>query len=237
MFSKSAKYYDSIYLETGKDYAGEAEKVHGLIHMLKKTSGNSLLDVACGTGQHIVTLRKHYQVEGLDLDEKMLAIARAKFPDIPFHHASMLDFDLGREFDAVTCLFSSIGYVKTTPNLNRAIGNMARHLKPGGVLVVEPWISPEDWKSGKVHALFVDNTDFKLARMNISERKGNLAFFNFHYLVATDTGVEHFTELHELGLFTQEEYMAAFRSAGLSTMHDGEGLIGRGLYIGFKEVD
>ena len=58
---------------------------------------------------------------------------------------NMLDFDLGRQFDVVTCLFSSIGYVKTVPNMKRAVANMSRHLKPGGVLVLEPWFTPEDW--------------------------------------------------------------------------------------------
>ena len=34
----------------------------------------------------------------------------------------MTAFDLGKTFDLVTCLFSSIGYVKTLENLARAVG-------------------------------------------------------------------------------------------------------------------
>jgi len=237
MFSKSATLYDAIYLNMGKDYAGEAEKVHAFIQQHKQSPGNLLLDVACGTGLHIGTLSGHYQVEGLDLDKEMLAAARHKHPRIPFHHADMLDFDLHRQFDAVTCLFSSIGYVQTVPNLNKAVANMASHLKPGGVLLVEPWFSPDSWKTGKVHALFVDQPDLKITRMNISERKDRLSFFNFHYLVGTHEGIEHFTELHELGLFTESEYMDAFRAAGLDTLYDPVGLDGRGLYIGVKKAE
>lgn len=237
MFNKSAKYYDAIYQEMGKDHAGEAEKIHGLIQDLKRSSGNALLDVACGTGLHIGSFRQHYQVEGLDLDEGMLAIARGKYPEIPYHHVSMLDFEIDHPFDAITCLFSSIGYMKTAARLHQAVSNMARHIKPGGVLLVEPWFGPEDWKTGKVHSLVVETPDLKIARMSTSEREGNLSFFNFHYLVGTPAGVEYFSELHELGLFTPEEYMSTFRSAGMESMHDPVGLDGRGLYIGMKGID
>jgi ubiquinone/menaquinone biosynthesis C-methylase UbiE len=234
MFTKSARIYDAIYLNMGKDYAAEAGKVHALIQQHKQASGNLLLDVACGTGLHIGPLREHYQVEGLDLDKNMLEETRKKFPDVPLHHGDMVDFNLHHEFDAITCLFSSIGYVKTIPRLNQAVRNMAGHVKPGGVLLVEPWFSPEDWNAGKVHATFVNQPDLKIARMNISERKNNLSCFTFHYLVATPAGIGHFTELHELGLFTDDEYLEAFCISGLEVSHDPTGLDGRGLYIGMK---
>jgi ubiquinone/menaquinone biosynthesis C-methylase UbiE len=236
MFSKSARLYDTIYLNMGKDYAAEARIIHALIQEHKQTSGNLLLDVACGTGLHIGPLRDHYQVEGMDLDENMLEMARQKHPDIPLHHGDMLDFDLGQPFDAITCLFSSIGYVKTIPRLNQAIGNMARHLKPGGILLVEPWFTPENWNTGSVHASFVDQPDLKIVRMNISKRKGRLSFFTLHYLVGTPEGIKHFTELHELGLFTVDEYLSAFRAAGLEVYHYPEGLTGRGLYTGLRRI-
>src|SRR5512136_3434995 len=121
MFNKSAKYYDAIYLGMGKDYDGEADKVHAMIAAHTQSFGNLLLDVACGTGLHLGPLSGHYQVEGLDLDKEMLRSAKQKHPKIRFHHGDMLDFDLHRQFDAVTCLFSSIGYVKTLPNLEKAV--------------------------------------------------------------------------------------------------------------------
>lgn len=236
MFSKSARLYDAIYLNMGKDYAAEAIKVHGVIQQHKQTSGNLLLDVACGTGLHIGPLREHYSVEGLDIDENMLEVARQKYPEIPFHRADMVDFDRGCQFDAITCLFSSIGYTKTIPRLNQALANMARHLKPNGVLLIEPWFSPENWNTGTIHAIYVNQPDLKVVRMNFSERDDRLSFFTFHYLVGTPTHVDHFTELHELGLFTEDEYTEAFRRAGLEVVHDTEGLDGRGLYIGMKRA-
>jgi ubiquinone/menaquinone biosynthesis C-methylase UbiE len=234
MFSKSAKFYNALYGSMGKDYVGEAQIVHKIIQQYKRSSGKTLLEVACGTGLHASILQKEYQVEGLDLDLEMLAVASQNYPDISLHQADMAEFDLGKQYDAITCLFSSIGYVKTKKRLEGAIQTMTRHLRSGGVLIVEPWFAPEQWKPGRVSALFVDQPDLKICRMNISEVDGLLSFFVFHYMVGTPQGVEYFTERHELGLFTQEEYLEAFHKAGLETIHDPEGLDGRGLYIGLK---
>lgn len=235
MFSKSAKFYNAIYESMGKDYVAEAQKVHHIIGQRKKSPGNSLLEVACGTGLHASVLQKYYQVEGLDLDAEMLAVASQNYPDISFHQADMAEFDVGKQFDVVTCLFSSIGYVKTTERLKQAAQVMANHLLPGGVLIVEPWFTPEQWKPGRVSALFVDQPDLKISRMNISEVEGRLSYFIFNYLVGTPQGVAYFTERHDLGLFTHEEYLEAFRKTGLEVTHDPEGLDGRGLYIGVKQ--
>ena len=234
MFSKSAKFYNAIYASMGKDHSAEAQKVHRIIQKHKKSSGNRLLEVACGTGLHASILQKFYHVEGFDLDAEMLAIAKQNYPNIPFHQADMVEFDLGKRFDVITCLFSSIGYVKTTARLNQAILTMAHHLLPGGVLIVEPWFTPDQWNPGKIHALFVDQPNLKISRMNISEVEGRLSFFTFHYTVGTQQGVEYFTERHELGLFTHQEYLKAFSKASLEITHDADGLDERGLYIGLK---
>ena len=57
----------------------------------------------------------------------------------------MINFDLGRTYDVVTCLFSAIGIVGTYERLERAIWCMARHVRMGGALIIEPWFSPERW--------------------------------------------------------------------------------------------
>ena len=228
MFSRSARLYDAIYASI-RDYPREAAALNRLIQE-HRPGARTLLDVACGTGAHLEHL-SGYEVEGLDLDPEMLAVARERLPDVPFHEGDMVAFDLGRRFDAVVCMFSSIGYVRTEERLRSAIGSMARHLEPGGLLVVEPWLTPEAWQDGHVGAVFVDEPELKIARINAAERKDNLSWFEFEYLVGTPDGVEHFIERHELGLFTVDEYLGAFRAAGLEADHDPEGPMGRGLYV------
>ncbi|HEY4822715.1 MAG TPA: class I SAM-dependent methyltransferase [Candidatus Bathyarchaeia archaeon] len=232
MYQKSAVYYDAIY--SFKNYQKEADKIHQLIQQHKRSSGRTLLDVACGTGGHLAFLRQHYEVEGLDVNPDMLKIARPKHPDMRFHQGEMASFNLKRKFDAIICLFSSIGYVKTKQRLHQTIQNMARHLQPGGVLIIEPWFSPEAFIPGTVHGLWVDKPDLKIARINVSLVKDNVSIMDMHHLVGTPNGVEHFVERHEMALFTHEEYIEAFRSANLEVTYEPDGLTGRGLYVGSR---
>src|SRR5262249_14224566 len=108
---------------------------------------------------------------------------------------------------------------------------MARHIHAGGLLALEPWIFPEQARDGYLDSQTIDKPDLKAARMVVSRVKDGVSVLNFHYLVANSEGVSHFTELHELGLFTHEEYMSALRAAYLEPHFDPEGLMGRGLYL------
>jgi hypothetical protein len=54
--------------------------------------------------------------------------------------------------------------------------------------------------------------------------------------VGTSQGVEYFSEYHELALFTRDEYLDSFRANDLDVVYDGDGLYGRGLYIGKKAL-
>jgi SAM-dependent methyltransferase len=171
MFEKSAQFYDAIY--SWKDYAAEAQRLKALLaERLHTVTTCTLLDVACGTGAHIPYLRGDFAYEGLDLDAQMLALAHERFPDIPFHHGDISDFELGCQFDVVTCLFSSIAYVKTPSRLEQAVATMARHVRPDGVLVIEPFVTPQEWEVGRPTATFVDQPDLKIARMSVGAREG-----------------------------------------------------------------
>lgn len=141
MFEHSARVYDLLY--SFKDYEAEARDLTALIRE-RNPDATSLLDVACGTGKHVDMLREAFpDVAGVDLDDGLLAIATERLSDVRFTRGDMRTFDLGRTFDAVTCLFSSVGYLRDDEELAAAIGRMAAHLSPGGVLVVDGWIRPD----------------------------------------------------------------------------------------------
>lgn len=233
-YAALATYYDKLY--EWKDYATEAAR---LIEIVGTASAvrPSLLDVACGTGRHLEHLRERFDVEGLDLSREQLEIARQRNPVVPFHEADMRRFALGRTFDVVTCLFSSIGYAKTLPEMQDAIRCMRAHVRPGGALVIEPWFTPDAWLPRTVHAVFVDEPELKIARVNTSSVAGRTSILDLHYLIGTADGTEHFVERHEMGLYTMAEMQAALRAPGWTVTYDEEGLSGRGLYVARRGAD
>ncbi|MFW6074147.1 MAG: class I SAM-dependent DNA methyltransferase, partial [Chloroflexota bacterium] len=119
MFGKTARYYDLIY-QSRRDPEADVDAIVELVGRFKESPGVKLLDVACGTGIHIPVLQNHYgPVEGLDLDAGLLAIARERCPDVPLHQMDMVGFSLDRQYDIITCLFSSIGYAGSVDRLER----------------------------------------------------------------------------------------------------------------------
>jgi SAM-dependent methyltransferase len=230
VFIKTAHVYDVYY--SIKDYAAEARMLRRILAE-RRPEASTLLDVACGTGRHIEHLRRWYEVEGIDINEELLARARRRCPSVPFHRADMIDFDLGRRFDVVMCLFSSIAYVRTRANFVQAIESMRAHVGPGGVLVIEPFFPPERFWTRTITANYAEADNVKVAWMYTSEREGDIGVLDIHYLVGTPERVEHFRERHEMGLFPTDLYDSTFARLGLTSEFDDEGLRGRGLYLAF----
>jgi SAM-dependent methyltransferase len=223
--------YDVVY--SFKDYAAESAQITALVRE-RAPHARTLLDVACGTGKHLEYLRDQFACEGVDLDEGLLAIARRRLPDMPLHVGDMRTLDLGRRFDVVTCLFSAIGFVRDLDGLAAAAGALARHVADGGVLVVEPWITPEAWRSGEAHALGAEAEGLAVARLTVTGREGRISTLQMETLVGDSRGIDQFAEHLELGLFTDDEMRSALEAGGLRVEHDPEGLIGRGLWLGTR---
>ncbi|MEA2163614.1 MAG: hypothetical protein QOK37_1741 [Thermoanaerobaculia bacterium] len=104
------------------------------LYLPKTGDGKSLLDVGCGTGHYIKSLRESgYAVSGVDASDGMLAHARANNPGVviekgdvdalPFQNAS---------FDYVL----SIEVLRYLKSPQQSIREMARVLKPGGIALV-----------------------------------------------------------------------------------------------------
>ena len=231
-YDEASPYYDAIY-EAMKDYAAEADRLRLLLERYAQRPLRDLLDMAYGTGLHDQYLKDHYHVEGADLSSSQLAVARRRCPDLVFHEADMTNFDLGRDYDAVTCLFSAIGHVITEENLRAAVRAMTAHVRPGGLVVIEPFIDPSDYRPGHISVERGDHEDAHIVRVTYSERKGNVLKLTMHHYISAAGKVSAAEPLRfDIGMFTADQFRDAMESAGLEVFHDREGLMGRGLYVG-----
>lgn len=236
MFVKSHAFYDAIYAARGKNYPAEAAWLRAAIgRTLRGGAGTPrLLDVACGTGVHLSVLRNHFQVEGVDADPDMIAIAKQRLPDVPLYVERMQDLQIREPFDVVLCLNESIGYVADGAELNTTLARFAAAVRPGGMVIVEPWVHPEEWEEGYLDWALVDQPKLKIAQMSVSERYGTTGVIRFTYLVGEPGDVVSFGETHRLQLFTDAEYRGAFAGADLEVTLERSDIFSRGLYIGTK---
>lgn len=116
-----------------------------LVRTAGVTEGQSVLDVACGTGILARTAADRVgqsgHLTGLDLNEGMLSVARRLRPDITWRQGDVSDLPFGsEEFDSVLCQSALMFF----PDATRALTEMARVCKPGGVVGVQVYSSLAD---------------------------------------------------------------------------------------------
>src|SRR5579862_301320 len=182
IYKDQARYYDLIY--SWKDYKKEAETIRQLIAKHKKSTGRDLLEVACGTGGHIQYLKDHFRATGTDINNGMLGVARKKVKGVRFQQADIVTLNLGREFDAIICIFSSIGYLRTDAALKKTLRNFTRHLKTEGVVIIEPWLTKGGYTKGHPAMGTYGDDNTKIARLSVSNVRGDISIMDMHHLIA-----------------------------------------------------
>lgn len=235
LYRNLAPYYDLIY--SLKDYKKESNKINKLIARYKKSNGKDLLEIACGTGSHLKYLKQKYFCTGIDLNQGILKIAKNSIKNVNFKKANMVNFNLNKKFDIITCLFSSIGYVKTYQNLQKTLQNFSKHLKTGGIVIIEPWLTKSSYKPCTPHMTTYESKNIKIARLVVPKIKGNISEMDMHYLVAErNKEVKYFIDRHELGLFEIYKTLRFMEQACLKARFLKNGLMkDKGLFIGIKE--
>ncbi|WP_298358495.1 class I SAM-dependent methyltransferase [Rhodoblastus sp.] len=230
MYAEHADLYDQIH--SFQDCSEAVEKVCSVVDKFNP-SASTLLDVGCGTGRHIELLRSRFRVAGLDIDPALLAIARKRLgSEVELYEADMAAFALHRRFDVVICLFGAISFLLTLDDLRRAIATMALHLAPGGVLLLEPWLTPTQYWRNHIKLNVSEAPDCKIAWMYVGREEANIVTEDIHYLIGEPNGVTHFTQVQRHRLHSDEEYRSAFAAAGLTRVqHDPKGILGYGLYV------
>ncbi|MCE3229689.1 MAG: class SAM-dependent methyltransferase [Bacteroidetes bacterium] len=232
MFTSTSHLYDTIY--SFKDYKKESDEIIAIIKS-RQPECKTILDIGCGTSEHHKHLNEYFRMDGLDLDKIFIDISRNKNPSGTYTVGDMSDFDLGKQYDVIICLFSSIAYLQSYNKIVAALKCFSRHLKSGGFLIVEPWFNKENLPEPIVHMLTNDKGDAKICRMNRSVVEGDFSILNFQYLIGTlQNGVQHFEEKHVLRLTSKEEMFSAFKEAGFDVSYEEKGLVGRGMYYGNK---
>ncbi len=146
LYDQFAPHYDRV-----KQFSPAADAALLAAPILARKQDACVLDIATGTGRLPLALLSHPEFRGTitatDGSGKMLALARQKLA--PFgarvrllnHDATTLPFDTAH-FDVVACLEA----LEFMPDMAASLAEMARVLKPGGLLMISNRIGPDRWK-------------------------------------------------------------------------------------------
>lgn len=217
IYGSYAKYYDILY--SFIDYKKETEAIVKLIKNKKRTSGKKLLEVACGTGNYTVFLAQYFDTTGSDVSPDMIRLAKKKTKDADFIIADMQNFSTKTKFEIIACLASSIGYLKNYSELKKTISNFARHISPGGLLVIEPTqMTLENYKAGTPYCMVHNGQDIKIARLTVAKKSGITAILQDHFLVAErNKSVISFQDTNKLAMFDQKKFIQIMQESGFET--------------------
>lgn len=136
-----------LYAELAEDYFAIeanhrdiADDVIFLRSYLPKQGAISILDIGCGTGEHLGMLaREGAKCTGIDASEHMIRIARRRHPGCEFSVADMRRFDYYEKFNMVTCFFGSLDYLIDDADIEAVLWNTRRALRMNGRAVFEIW--------------------------------------------------------------------------------------------------
>lgn len=147
------------------------------VNLVRRHAPMQLLDVATGTGDLAITLaRKLPQaaITGIDLSDGMLAIGRQKVRKanldkrITLAKADCLALPFGSEsFDCVTVAYG----VRNFEHLDQGYAEMARVLRPGGMLCVIELSVPEGKVVRPLYNLYTRHIIPTLGRLVSSDRR------------------------------------------------------------------
>jgi demethylmenaquinone methyltransferase/2-methoxy-6-polyprenyl-1,4-benzoquinol methylase len=106
--------------------------------------GDRVLDVATGTGDLAIELKRRVGVQGdvvgSDFSDAMLELARQKTDEVRFEHGNALALEYDDDsFDAATVGFGARNF----SDLAQGLKEMTRVVKPGGRVVVLEMTTPE----------------------------------------------------------------------------------------------
>ena len=168
---ETAKMYGELawlwpILSPKEDYVEESEFIARAIKEHSVIEPVTLLHMGCGGGHNDYTLKKHFEITGVDTSPDMLELARGLNPEAWYLEGDMRSVRLNRQFDAVIIL-DSIACMLSEDDLGAALANAGEHLRPGGVFLTVAEMDPDNFVQnrtgawararGEVELAFIEN--------------------------------------------------------------------------------
>jgi trans-aconitate methyltransferase len=180
------------------------------------TRPKDVLELGSGGGNNASHMKRDFTLTLVDLSPDMLAVSEQLNPECAHLQGDMRTVRVGREFDAVF-VHDAIDYMTTLDDLAAAVQTALIHTKPGGVALFCPDHLKEHFKPSTEHG-GEDGGGRALRYLMWTwdpDPTDSSCVANFAYMLREGEGeVRVLEERHICGLFSEQEWMDVFRSAG-----------------------
>lgn len=233
--------YERLYRGRGQRFEDDAARLARRI-LMEAPHYRSLLDVGCGTGAHLREMSHWFpRTIGVDASPRMCRLASCASPRSSVLRADMADLPaVFREngtdrVDVVMSLTSTVAYAATFEELCGLVQGFADLLAPGGLLVLDPWWTPEQFDRQRVVAdeVFAGPAD-SVSRMTACRVEGHAVEHRSEYLLTRGASTLPRGHSQRLHLYSRDQYLASLTAAGLHASHTSlpGGFAHRGLFTG-----
>jgi SAM-dependent methyltransferase len=116
--------------------------------------GKTILEVGCGPGNDIESLKRDYSITGSDTSEEFLRRCRIRHPGTEFLNLDVSSLETDRQFD---CIYSNkVLHHLPLENLIRTFKRQTHVIAPGGLFAHTFWIGDEEFEKAGMYFRFHD---------------------------------------------------------------------------------
>ena len=186
-------------------------------------SGASILELGCGNGQLGILLKEaDYHIEGLDLSEEMLSLARVRQEEadvrFPLIQGDMRDLTDFGEYEAIISYCDSLCYLPETEDFKQTFAEAYAHLKEDGVFLFDVFTTE--------HIESLDGYSYHDELPGIvfmwdsfpGEHTDSIEHDLSFFIEKEDGTYEREMELHQERTYPIEIYLEMLKEAGFTTI-------------------
>ena len=199
-----------------EDYIEEAEELHRILQAHAHIQVNTLLDLGCGGGHNDMTLKRHVEVTGVDLSERMLALARRLNPEVRYRVGDMRTMRLGETFDAVL-IADSIDYMLTVDDLRAGFTTAFVHLNSGGVFCTYAEETREHFQQNRTRCSTHTKDDVQITLIEHAydpDPADTTYEMTFVYLIRREGELQIEADRHLGGIFGLQDWLDLLNDVG-----------------------
>jgi len=201
-----------------EDYIEETEELYRAMREYSQIEAKTLLNLGCGGGHNDYTLKRYFEVTGVDLSASMLSLAKRLNPEITYLSGDIRNVRLGKTFDAVV-ITDAITYMLTEDDLRAAFTTAFAYLKPGGLFFTFAEITRENFRQNSTEYSVHTQGDITITFIeNVFDPDPRDTTYQttFVYLIRREgqSEITVKTDHHSGGIFSLETWLNLLKEVG-----------------------